>query len=65
MYAQVQVANANKEFSDAVTEAKGIHAVLQDAYDEQRDLAGAADGPRWPITGGPRTPAQRMARRNT
>ncbi|MFM9370162.1 DUF6571 family protein [Streptomyces sp. Da 82-17] len=36
MYAQVQVANANKEFSDAVVEAKGIRAVLQDAYEELR-----------------------------
>ncbi|MDI3406464.1 DUF6571 family protein [Streptomyces cavernicola] len=36
MYAQVQVAGANKEFSDAVIEAKGIRAVLQDAYEELR-----------------------------
>ena len=34
MFARAQVAAANKEFSDAVTEAKGIRAVLDDAHDE-------------------------------
>ncbi|MFJ8533578.1 hypothetical protein [Streptomyces sp. NPDC093591] len=34
LYARTQVVMANKEFTDAVTEAKGIRAVLQDAYDE-------------------------------
>ncbi|MEU8992375.1 hypothetical protein AB0C98_39370 [Streptomyces sp. NPDC048558] len=36
LYARTQVVMANKEFTDAVTEAKGIRAVLQDAYDELR-----------------------------
>ncbi|MFF4521538.1 hypothetical protein [Streptomyces bluensis] len=36
LYARTQVVMANQEFSDAVTEAKGIRAVLQDAYDELR-----------------------------
>ncbi|WP_432198433.1 hypothetical protein [Streptomyces sp. bgisy027] len=36
LYARSQIVMANKEFIDAVTEAKGIRAVLQDAYDELR-----------------------------
>lgn len=36
MFARAQVAAAEKEFGDAVTEAKGIRAVLEDAYEELR-----------------------------
>jgi hypothetical protein len=45
--ARVRVLSANKEFSDAVKEAKGIRVVLQDAYDELKkykdDLIQLAD----------------------
>ncbi|NBE53614.1 hypothetical protein [Streptomyces boluensis] len=34
VFARVQIASANKEFIDAVTEAKGLRAVLDDAHDE-------------------------------
>lgn len=36
VFARAQVAAAEKEFGDAVTEAKGIRAVLEDAYEELR-----------------------------
>lgn len=36
MFARAQVAGAEKEFDDAVVEAKGIRAVLEDAYEELR-----------------------------
>ncbi|KUO14724.1 hypothetical protein [Streptomyces dysideae] len=36
LYARTQVVMANQEFTDAVTEGKGIRTVLQDAYDELR-----------------------------
>ncbi|WP_327351431.1 hypothetical protein [Streptomyces sp. NBC_01304] len=34
VFARAQVADANKEFTDAGIEAKGLRAVLEDAYDE-------------------------------
>ncbi|MFM9368327.1 hypothetical protein [Streptomyces sp. Da 82-17] len=34
MFARAQIAAAQKEFGDAVTEAKGLRAVLEDAHDE-------------------------------
>ncbi|MFH0522027.1 hypothetical protein ACHBTE_33275 [Streptomyces sp. M41] len=36
VFARAQVAAAEKEFGDAVIEAKGIRAVLEDAYEELR-----------------------------
>lgn len=41
MFARVQVASADKEFSDAAIEAKGIRAVLEDAYGELRKYKAA------------------------